>query len=410
MEVLSKMGKSLVGRPVTHEANRVALDAAESGDFQPFLLETSAHDGGYAVSFPLGIPLSFANKSPQVIVDMEVREGSVGVGCVSDDLSAFTDVEHVVSVCPRRKIYVGVGALGAATHLMIRNARADGASVVYVHGIEVLDTEYEYDPLFGDLDELGQATAKDAPLPFLFCVVSWGCAATQWLANTLNAHPDIYCVHCANQFWERLAGARSLDGWAYLRILGCESPASRACGDVHGVSRETIPDLRHKLGERFNCAILVREPLARLRSQMALFETFPVKSAWNVDGVRKFTDNGVRLPHDTIVNRLFLHGANMLNNILLEEPLAPVWRSEDLTTNGMMLVRFIEELTRGHVQPELEWAERVARRAPSNRHRAHNAKPREFEHWQIEAVKKIVEPRAWELYENLGYNTPDFVR
>ena len=270
--------------------------------------------------------------------------------------------------------------------------------------------ELDSDALFGDLDELGQATAKDAPMPFLFCVVSWGAAATQWLANTLNAHPDIFCAHCANQFWERLAGARYVDGWQYLRILGSESSASRACGDVHGVSRETIPDLRTKLGERFNCAILVREPLPRLRSQMALFDKWPVKSAWNVDYVRTFIDQGVRLPEDDIINRLFLHGVNMLNNIIQEEPIAPIWRAEDLTSNATLLARFIEELTRGNVRVEPEWAERVVRRPASNRHNVTDAEPRGWEAWQIDAIKKVVEPRAWEIYERLGYKTPDFVQ
>jgi hypothetical protein len=263
--------------------------------------------------------------------------------------------------------------------------------------------------LFGDLDELGRATAMDAPLPFLFCVVSWGCAATQWLANTLNAHPDIYCVHCANQFWERLGGARSVDGWQYLRILSAESPASRACGDVHGVSRECVPDLRAKLGEGFNCAILVRDPLPRLYSQMALFESWPVKNAWNVDYVQKFVDHGVRLPQDNLMNPLFLHGANMLNNILQEEEVAPIWRSEDLTGDASMLTRFIEELTRGHVQVEREWAQRAVSRPPSNRHHGTNQRVRQLEPWQMDAINRIVEPRAWQIYEKLGYKTPDFV-
>lgn len=273
----------------------------------------------------------------------------------------------------------------------------------------MLNRDVANDPLFSDLDELGQATAKDAPLPFLFCVVSWGCAATQWLANTLNAHPDIFCAHCENQFWERLGGARSLDGWEYLRILGCESPASLACGDVHGVSRDAIPGLRNRLGARFNCAILVRDPLPRLRSQIGLFHNFPVKTAWNVAYVQKFIDNGVRLPDDNIFNRLFLHGANMLNNIIFEEPIASIWRCEDLTTKSATLVSFIDELTRGRVQAESGWADWAVRRPVSNRHRDQATQPQEFEPWQIESIRTIVEPRAWELYEKLGYKTPNFV-
>ena len=271
-------------------------------------------------------------------------------------------------------------------------------------------TKLNTEALFGDLDELGQSTSKNAPLPFLFCVVSWGCAATHWLANTLNSHPDIYCAHCENLFWERLGGARSLDGWQYLRILGAELSASRACGDVHGVSLDTIPDLRAKLGQHFNCAILVREPLPRLRSQIALFENYPVKSVWKVDYVQNFIDQGVWLPQDNIANRLFLHGVNMLNKIIEEEKVAPVWRTEDLTTDATVLTRFVENLMRGHVRVEPEWAERAVHRPPSNAHSSRKAPTRQFEPWQIETITKVVKPQAWRIYERLGYKTPDFRR
>jgi hypothetical protein len=148
-----------------------------------------------------------------------------------------------------------------------------------------------------------------------------------------------------------------------------------------------------------NCAILVREPLPRLRSQIALFQKSPVKKAWNVDYVQAVIDQGVHLPQDNIDNRLFLHGANMLNSIIQEETVAPLWRSEGLTTNAAMLARFVEELTRGHVQVEPEWAERGVRRPPTNRHSVLGAGLRQFESWQIDAINKIVEPRAWRSYE-----------
>ena len=32
----------------------------------------------------------------------------------------------------------------------------------------------------------------------------------------------------------------------------------------------------------------------------------------------------------------------------------------------------------------------------------------EFETWPIEAIKKIVKPQAWWIYEKLAYKTPDF--
>ena len=264
------------------------------------------------------------------------------------------------------------------------------------------------DELFSDLGQDAVEDAKSGICPFLFSVVSWGCAATEWLATTLNSHPDILCFHCVNMSWRKFGGAPSLDGWKYLRVIGVSGPCYRACGDVHGVSRESIPDLRAKLGEHFNCAILVREPLPRLRSQIALFQKSSTKGAWNVDYVQAFIDRGVRLPRDNVDNRLFLHGVNMLNSIIQEEPVAPMWRSEDLTTNAVMLARFVEELTRGRVQVESAWAERAVHRPATNRHSGANVAAHRFEPWQMDAIKKIVEPRAWEIYERLGYKTPDF--
>jgi len=398
-------------KPVIHAGTVTLLSAAEPNvPFQPFRLETIAHDGAYGVSFRIEIPESACRFGLRAVVDIEVESGAVGIGLLSEDYSSFLGVESVILSGSRRKVSIAMAGADAVKQLMLRNANHDGASIARVYGIDMTDRQLDSDELFGDLDELGRATAQDTPLPFLFCVVSWGAAATQWLAATLNAHPEIFCVHCANQFWERLGGSRSLDGWEYLRILGCESPSSRACGDVHGVSRETIPDLRSKLGNRFNCAVLVREPLPRLRSQMAHFVNWPVKSAWHVDYVQKFIEEGVRLPQDNVVNRLFLHGVNMLNNIILEEPVAPLWRSEELTSSAVALARFVEELTRGNVSVERDWAERVVNRPPSNRHRQPSVDAAQFEPWQMEAIKKIVTPQAWRIYERLGYATPDFIR
>jgi hypothetical protein len=200
-----------------------------------------------------------------------------------------------------------------------------------------------------------------------------------------------------------------IEGWEYLRTLAVQCWSYHACGDVHGISLESVPDLRTKLGEGFNCAIVVRDPLSRLKSQMALFEEFPVKSVWNVGYVQRFIDQGVRLPHDDLENRRFLHGVNMLNKVIEEERAAPIWRSEDLTSDPSALCGFIEELTHGHVRVEPEWAERAVRRPASNQHSRPKDSAREFQPWQIEAMIKIIEPDAWRIYEKLGYKTPDFI-
>ena len=66
------------------------------------------------------------------------------------------------------------------------------------------------------------------------------------------------------------------------------------------------------------------------------------------------------------MNRLFLHGVNMLNNIMQEEPVAPIWRAEDLTSNAAMLGRFVDELMHGYVEVEPVWAEHMVHRPPIN--------------------------------------------
>jgi hypothetical protein len=276
------------------------------------------------------------------------------------------------------------------------------------------EPQLDFELLFADLDrsmaESLKHLATKRGFPRVFSIISWGCAATEWLAVTLNSHPQILCLHAANLHWHRYGGVQLIDGWKYLRALAMNGRGYTASGDVHGISREQIAGAREKFGEYFNCAVLVREPLPRLRSQLTLFEESRFKNSWNVDYVRHFIDKGVRIPEDNIDNRLVLHGINMLNSVLQEDPVAPIWRSEDLTSDSMKLTEFISDLTRGKLSVETEWAERAVRRPASNVHRKPHDAACQFEPWQKEAIKKIVDPAAWAIYERLGYKTPDFVQ
>jgi hypothetical protein len=120
----------------------VALGAgASDGAFQPFRLETIAHDGGYAVSFGIDLPASAHRTDLHIVVDIAVDTGAVGIGCVSHDYAAFVDAENVIPVGPRCKVYVATGAPGTAKHLMFRNASHDGASVARIYGIEMLQVD-----------------------------------------------------------------------------------------------------------------------------------------------------------------------------------------------------------------------------------------------------------------------------
>ncbi len=156
---------------------------------------------------------------------------------------------------------------------------------------------------------------------------------------------------------------------------------------------------------------MVREPIARLYSQIALFKANLHTRAWNVDYVQQFIEQGVALPVDNYENRLTLHGISMLNSIVAEQATARVWRCEDLTTKADALAEFASEITGGCIPIDLSWASaavgspRVEQHAGSDRHAGH----RRLEDWQIDAIRKIVSPRAWDHYAQLGYAAPDFL-
>ena len=196
-----------------------------------------------------------------------------------------------------------------------------------------------------------------------------------------------------------------IDGLQYMRFFRWLS-GYRAAGDIHGVAAHTVPEIRRSLSDKFGCGILVREPVARLHSALSLFSQRSHTRAWNVDYVHRFLDNGVNIPKDIYENRLVLHGINSLNNIETENKIAPVWRQEDLTSDAVVLARFVYDLTGIEIAADSDWI-RAAIGMP--RVNAHAQSPAKFEDWVLEAMRKIVRPRAWELYAELGYPTPSFV-
>ncbi len=259
---------------------------------------------------------------------------------------------------------------------------------------------------FGELSPRQRALMQMDACPNVFAVVSWGCAATSWIANILNRHPDIYCVHAANHIWNVLGNCDRLDGVPYLRVVACEGQGHMAAGCVHGVSRHLIPECRRAFGKAFNAVVVVREPIIRLRSQLALFQRFPDPSVWNLEHVDEIVSRkGIVLPVDDLFHRSFVHGANMLNAILEEGAVGKIYRCEDLTRNPEILGDFLERITGNHVSPSAGWLHSAVQRKPMNVH-AGNAPHRSFDDWQIDVIRRVVDPRAWELYEALGYPRP----
>ena len=245
----------------------------------------------------------------------------------------------------------------------------------------------------------------------VFAVVSWGCAATNWLARALNSHPDIFCVHAGNFYWHHYGRAPYLDGPEYLGTIREMGSSYAAAGDVHGVDLRAVGAARETFGDQFACAIVVREPIARLYSQIALFQSNLHTRAWNVDYVERFIDQGVALPVDNYESRLTLHGVSMLNSIVTEQATARVWRCEDLTTRAEVLAEFVTEIAGSSVRVDPNWAQATVALPAVFQHATdgHLSQDRRPPDWQIDAIRKIVSPRAWDLYSQLGYAAPDFL-
>lgn len=249
------------------------------------------------------------------------------------------------------------------------------------------------------------------PPPHLFAVVSWGCAATSWLGKVLNSHPEIYCVHAGNFFWRCLANAPAIDGLEYLQVIGSQGSTATAAGDVHGVSRHTIKEISDELAEGFGAAIVIREPLPRLLSQMALFDKLAKFRIWEIE----YIDHVIReldldLPDETYETKLFVHGVVMLNAIIEECEIADVFRSEDLTSSATHLVDFVNKITRSKVETTHAWAEACLRMRKVNVHQGRLSKTIPFQDWQLKIINNVVLPESWRLYEEYGYQTPEFVR
>ena len=258
------------------------------------------------------------------------------------------------------------------------------------------------------LTEYQQAFLRKYPYPQLFAVISWGCAATSWVATVLNRHPDIYCVHAANLSWHVLGNSEKLDGVPYLRIIGSQGHAHRAAGSVHGLSRLLVPECRRSFGEAFNAAVVVREPVARMHSQLALHQDFEDLEAWNVDYVEGILSRtGIRLAPEDYQSRLFVHAANMLNAIVEEREVGKIYRCEDLTSDSEVLGGFIEEITRGKVSPDSAWLRSAIETRNVNVHASRHPQ-RNLDDWQMDVIRRVVNPGAWEIYESLGYARPEF--
>lgn len=213
-------------------------------------------------------------------------------------------------------------------------------------------------------------------------------------------------MHELNGEVSALLGIEGLDGVEYLRVLGVQGHGYAAAGDVHGVSRDATKAIRAELGGSVSFAVLVREPERRLLSQVALFRRLEEHAAlWDITYIDDVIDEkSLSLPDRSIMSRLFVHGANMLNAICDEVEVGPVFRVEDVAVDTARLSDLVRHLSADTVEPDERWLTAAIASPAINSHRRGGDEG--LTSWQQEVVRSVVTAEAWAHYEQLGYQRP----
>jgi len=270
--------------------------------------------------------------------------------------------------------------------------------------------------------------ATNSPL-HLFAIVSWGATATWWLSRVLNSHPDIFCVHALNNTWNRYKKRKiptfsnnplryywkgfvkriqsSNPSLEYLRNIFLQSTGYSLGGDIHGIPLRDVQNLKLILKDYFNAVVIVREPIARLKSQLSLYRSFGDVRAYDAtQGEAIILNKKIVLPEKSYQNKLFVQGVNLLNSIKKETEFGKIFRAEDLTINESSLDSLIKEISNNTLEVHIEWLSQVLKTKRINKHKV---KEFEFKDWEIEVIKSLVDKKSWELYSKLGYQKPNFI-
>ena len=245
--------------------------------------------------------------------------------------------------------------------------------------------------------------------PYLFGVVTWGAAASRWLAHAIDAHPAVFCVHALNAEIAALDGRERLDGHDYLYLLALQGNGYVAAGDVHGISRDGALQAQRSIGDQVRFAVLIRDPEARLLSQFALFRAEADTAHWEIGYIDSMIrERRIELPDASYESRLVVHGANMQNMITEEAAIGPVYRMEDVTTSADKVGELLAYLTHGSAEPTPEWRATALRTAPTNSHRNGDT-PVGLAEWEQEVVRRVVSAEAWTRYADLGCSLPKWL-
>ena len=228
----------------------------------------------------------------------------------------------------------------------------------------------------------------------------------------LNGHPEVFCIHALRYCVDVNDGiAGRLDDVQVLSAVERMGAGLRLAGEVHGLARTSVPQLQGQVRQTLS----LRRTGARAGAAAAVAACTVRHAQLLAEGVAQ---HGVcRLPGGlprvagqvrSYERLMFVHAVNMLNAVLEEQELFPLYRLEDLSTNPTALHGFIDHLSGGCIDVDdafLAWAQKsgIAEFACGARWQG----PRPFEDWQLDVIRAILRPEAVEAYQGLGYEIPD---
>ena len=238
----------------------------------------------------------------------------------------------------------------------------------------------------------------------LFAVVSWGASGTKWLATLLNNVPGMFALHhgrAALSIFGNCPDSYEMDIFAYARVLSMLGSGNTAAGDVHGISRDEVRQLRTRNFKNFHAVVLTRAPRARLASQLSLFRKLRHLKKYDVQYIPALVDElNLPVPDLSYETLLDVHGINMLNSIIEEAELGQVFRLEDLSTSSLALSTLLHTISGGAIC-ELPDVRIDSTESILNAH--HHGQESVFESWHRDVFEAVVSPVALKIYAHLGY-------
>src|SRR5439155_15976450 len=121
-------------------------------------------------------------------------------------------------------------------------------------------------------------------------------------------------------------------------------------------SRYEIEALKDTFGAGFSAGVLVREPLPRLMSQLAHYQTFTNRHLMDVSYIDPIiADARLVLPDDDPDTKLFVHAVNMLNSIVDENGVGTIYKMEEVTRDPDVFCGLVEHVSGRRIEPDREW-------------------------------------------------------